>query len=228
MKFDLIYSAIKKLIYQYNIGARLPSEQRLSVEFNVSRVTIRKALAQLKYEGIIASQQGKGYFLIKLPQADGHDTYNLIETLPKLDEFKLLHFELLTATLNLSQLLKCNSGDRIFWVKKQLNSVGQAKIIIDQYIPFNQQPSLSVQDVNNNAILAINLFQSYNEHIHYQIMFKPINAESTLQKMLGSEPQHIMQQAFITAKKLDNSLLYFTIMHYDPNQIRISFNYQTY
>ncbi len=41
---------------------RLPSESELSVSYEVSRVTVRKALEALRIEGLIAAQQGLGWF----------------------------------------------------------------------------------------------------------------------------------------------------------------------
>jgi GntR family transcriptional regulator len=43
-------------------GQLLPSESELADEHGVSRVTIRKALAQLKSDGIVASRQGFGWY----------------------------------------------------------------------------------------------------------------------------------------------------------------------
>lgn len=42
---------------------RLPSEQMLVKQFNVSRVTVRQALRELRNEGLIRSAQGKGCFV---------------------------------------------------------------------------------------------------------------------------------------------------------------------
>ncbi|WP_392564139.1 GntR family transcriptional regulator [Orbus wheelerorum] len=224
MKFDLIYLAIKKLIYQYNIGTRLPSELQLSGEFNVSRATIRKALTILKNDGIIRSQKGKGYFLIKQPSPDITDNLSFIKISPNVDEYKILHFELLTATLNLSQLLQCQNGEKLFLLKKTLSLAGQTKIIIDQYIPFNKFPLLSIEELSHCAILLLN--EQLSDHIIYQAMFKPAKAGLALDKILNCVAEQPIQQAFITAKKLDNSLMYFTIVSYDPTQIKISFNHQ--
>ena len=41
-------------------GDKLPTEAVLSKKFGVSRAVIREALSRLKYEGLIASQQGSG------------------------------------------------------------------------------------------------------------------------------------------------------------------------
>ncbi|MGD1818856.1 MAG: GntR family transcriptional regulator [Pleomorphochaeta sp.] len=44
-------------------GKKLPTEQTLSKQFNVSRVTVRKALEELEQNGLIIKVQGKGTFI---------------------------------------------------------------------------------------------------------------------------------------------------------------------
>ena len=47
-------------------GHRLPTEQKLSERFNVSRPVIREAVSRLKYDGLVASHQGRGAFVTPL------------------------------------------------------------------------------------------------------------------------------------------------------------------
>ena len=51
----------------YPPGQLLPSEAELAAEHAVSRVTARKALGQLKGEGLIDSRQGFGWYAIAAP-----------------------------------------------------------------------------------------------------------------------------------------------------------------
>src|SRR5215467_9736240 len=48
-------------------GHLLPSEPALAAEHAVSRVTVRKALARLKDEGIVDSRQGFGWYVVGAP-----------------------------------------------------------------------------------------------------------------------------------------------------------------
>ncbi len=45
-------------------GARLPTEQRLTELLGVSRSTVREALRTLEREGVVASRQGSGTFVV--------------------------------------------------------------------------------------------------------------------------------------------------------------------
>ena len=54
----------------YGEGDRLPSEKRLSEQYNVSRITVRQALNALMTDNLIYSVQGKGTFVktVKIQQ----------------------------------------------------------------------------------------------------------------------------------------------------------------
>lgn len=47
----------------YPVHSRIPSEQELCETYQVSRVTVRKALAELTQEGLLNRRQGKGTFV---------------------------------------------------------------------------------------------------------------------------------------------------------------------
>jgi len=61
--FNHLNSAIDR--HQLKPGDRLPSENELAREFNISRVTIRRALQELAHQGKIVSVPGKGSFVLQ-------------------------------------------------------------------------------------------------------------------------------------------------------------------
>ncbi len=52
-------------ISRMRVGERLPAERRLSEEFKVDRVTVRRAMADLEKEGYVIRHQGRGTFVQK-------------------------------------------------------------------------------------------------------------------------------------------------------------------
>ncbi len=48
---------------RFRAGSSLPSENQLSQQFGVSRITVRQALDLLRETGLVTSHQGKGYFV---------------------------------------------------------------------------------------------------------------------------------------------------------------------
>ena len=52
----------------YKAGDKLPTEVELSQKYNVSKITIRKAMDKLSQDGMVQKVQGKGTFV--LPRKD--------------------------------------------------------------------------------------------------------------------------------------------------------------
>ncbi len=65
---DIIVSQIEKAILEkkYVPGSKLPSENELCQQFNVSRTSVREALQILAARGLITIEKGKGIFVSKL------------------------------------------------------------------------------------------------------------------------------------------------------------------
>ena len=68
---DVVYGQILRLIVrgEYPRHCKLPTENELGIRFGVSRPVIREALAKLRDEGVVRSQQGSGTFVERGPEA---------------------------------------------------------------------------------------------------------------------------------------------------------------
>lgn len=67
-KYQVVHDEILERLQsgRYAIGMRLPTEGELSRAFDVSRVTVRKALEMLVRAGFLTSRQGSGYSVATL------------------------------------------------------------------------------------------------------------------------------------------------------------------
>ena len=76
----------------YPVGSRIPPEHELEQLYQVSRVTVRRALAELTNEGLLERKQGKGTF-VSAPQLrqdtkslhSFHDSCRINKVLPSTD-----------------------------------------------------------------------------------------------------------------------------------------------
>lgn len=68
--YHQIASALRTHIMDESLqeGDKLPSENDLAAQFEVSRITLRQALAELEREGIIVKRKGMGAFVSMNPQ----------------------------------------------------------------------------------------------------------------------------------------------------------------
>ena len=78
---------------QYKRGERLPTEQDMIGEFNVSRTVVREAIANLKAKGLVHTQQGIGAFVLKdIPSAPfriEEDNLEIIEEILSVMELRI-------------------------------------------------------------------------------------------------------------------------------------------
>lgn len=72
-KTERVERSIRGLIEAGELGPgrRLPSERTLAQELAAGRTTIRLVLTKLAAEGIIRSEQGRGYFVTSETDEDG-------------------------------------------------------------------------------------------------------------------------------------------------------------
>lgn len=55
------------ILQEWSIGQQLPGEMELAQQYDVSRITLRQALAELEKDGIIRKERGRGSFLAANP-----------------------------------------------------------------------------------------------------------------------------------------------------------------
>ena len=68
-RYSMIYNDIKNDILNdvYKVGSLLPTEQVLSLKYDVNRSTLRKAMQMLADEGLIEKCPGKGTIVKQCP-----------------------------------------------------------------------------------------------------------------------------------------------------------------
>lgn len=118
------YQAIKGYICRqirdgvYTPGGRIPTEQQLTLQFKVSRMTVNRALRELEAEGLLRRQQGVGTFVSEV-QAESP----LLEIRNIADEVRARHhvysnrlhsLEAVSADQEIAARLGLQPGDRVF------------------------------------------------------------------------------------------------------------------
>lgn len=103
-------------------GARLPSERQLCERFNVTRMTVRRALSALQSEGLVTPRKGIGVFVRGTPS-----TYQITDGRRFIDSIKVHGATITTKTLSITyelasayhaKLLGLPSNAKIILVKR--------------------------------------------------------------------------------------------------------------
>src|SRR5699024_555900 len=150
-----LYQKIMKNIQDYiknqglEHGDVIPNEKALSEKYQVSRVTIRKAISRLIEKEILYSIKGSGTY-VAFPKFE-HNLFKLQgfteEMQPYHDSIKnkVIEFRLIKPNEEIQEILNLNKEEKVYNIKRIRKLNGEVLIIENAYIPFELFPDLSVE-----------------------------------------------------------------------------------
>jgi GntR family transcriptional regulator len=144
-------------------GAMLPSESQLSTQYNVSRITVRRALRELVQQGILYSLQGKGTFAAHAPirEMSGFRSFSEdIRSKGLKPSSQVLSFELVPAEADVAAHLKVHPGQPVYILQRIRMADDQPVAFETAHLPASLFPNLASHDLNQS------LFQIFGEKYH--------------------------------------------------------------
>lgn len=129
-------------------GEAIPTETRLAQMYDVSRVTVRRAVKLLIEEGLVYSVHGSGTYVSE--KKIEHDIYKLqgfteeMSGLHNNPSNEILEFQLSKPSEEVQGYLKLGDNDKVYYVKRLRLADGKPLILEESYLPFDMFPDLSV------------------------------------------------------------------------------------
>jgi GntR family transcriptional regulator len=134
----------------YGAGGALDSEADLGLRYGVSRVTVRRALDELRREGLLTSRRGAGWFVALDPvrQALGRVTTveAALEASGAAAERKVLEFGFEPATAPVAAALELTAGSEVLRVRRITLADGEPFALVTVWLPAELGAQLSRDD----------------------------------------------------------------------------------
>ncbi len=126
----------------YPPGEPLPSETALCKEFDVSRITVKRAMRDLVRDGLVLRQRGKGTFVadgaVEPSRPDAlDDLLQTVQALGAATDVQHLANESVEPAQDISQKLQIKPGDRVLKSSHLRISDDQPLAIIATYVPIH-------------------------------------------------------------------------------------------
>lgn len=120
---------------------KLPSEQQLGEIFNISRITVRKALEELQIRRFIYKKKGQGSFVLSRKQRNKF--YNYLDIKEKIEEMNLFprseinEFNIVADKKNvdIKNIMDLSSTDYIYEIKKLILAIKNELCLIIALLP---------------------------------------------------------------------------------------------
>jgi GntR family transcriptional regulator len=155
--FHYLNSAIEN--HQFKPGDRIPSENELVQEFNISRVTIRRALQELAHQEKIVSVPGKGSFVLQ-PKIEPLTALTSFSENMRAQGYEPSYQDTAVAfispTKQIQSHLKVSEQGRVLHIHRMMLADGVPMAIQNVYLAervYRRNPSLFIPEVLNQISL---------------------------------------------------------------------------
>lgn len=156
-----LFTVLRDQILQglYQAGALLPKEEELCVQFGVSRITVRRALADLEQQGLVERRQGRGTFVgQQLPPTRPLATIGFLETMKQVSDetqVKVLRIERVKLSAEIAQPLSLSKDELALHVIR-LRSHGEVPVMITEaWIPESLATGIDEQQLTEKALYQL-------------------------------------------------------------------------
>ncbi|WP_010531919.1 GntR family transcriptional regulator [Lentibacillus jeotgali] len=158
-----LYNQIKAYLQEkidsgkWEAGYRLAAERELAEQFNVSTITIKRAIHELVHDGYLHRQSGKGTFVIKKEEQDISKMVSLHNEREESAKHphKLLSFKKVSAGSKLAKHLDIKPSDQVYKIIRLKIEDGSPAVIEYSFVPSITFPELSVEDIDDNLLYNI-------------------------------------------------------------------------
>jgi GntR family transcriptional regulator len=136
-------------------GDRLPGERELCLHFNVSRVTIRRALSELRERGLIEAEGGRGWFVTSVALGEPNALMSFSEMAKSrglVPGARVLRSAVRPAILEEAEQLAIAPGADLFDLERLRLLDGVAVAIEQSRLPLQVAPDLPAADLARGSL----------------------------------------------------------------------------
>ncbi|MDO7267541.1 GntR family transcriptional regulator [Shouchella clausii] len=216
-----LYVQLKRLLRSQILNGEfkemdlLPSETQLMKQFQITRTTIRKAIAELKQEGLVQQVHGKGTYVRLRETKDTVWNFQGFSDLAQLQNQKPI-----TKVLEKETYTKEDGSSFLKLVRLrglQSDNITSWMTIDTSHLPLKLFPGLDTYDFSNTSLYKL-MRETYNTYPHFaNLNIEPICGTSTIYNRLGIEEEKPLLRSFGTVLTESNIEIEHLEIIYSPN-----------
>lgn len=158
----------KILANEWAEGSRIPSEAEIAKMFDVSNITVRKAIDELQNEKYLVKKRGRGTFVLNRSIGQKlHKFYSFSEELTTMgikETAKLVVFQEIIPEAFIREPLQIGAEEKVFWIKRIRYMDNKVYAIEHSYIPVKFVPELTGELIDKNGLYkTLRMFHVFPE-----------------------------------------------------------------
>ncbi len=227
MLYIKVLESLKKRINAgvYSIGDALPTEKQLIEEYQVSRITIRKAVDELVKLKLVEKRRGSGTYV--LDKQLSHQLTTLAGTSEiqhnnnKTVEYKVTQFSMVTDHLSIHKLLDLKENEPIYYIRRVKYIDNEPRIVEDSYMPVTLFPDLNISTLKKSKF-------DYVEHEKQMVIegsrqeFTAVESDTEIMQLLGLEKSHPIMSLKSISNLTDGRKFDYTEAWFHPDAHKLA------
>ena len=196
---DRIITAINNDELKY--GEKIPTEIEIMEKYNVSRITVRRAIEELVEEGYLIKKQGKGTFVVK-NKIERKLTYSYKNTQPIsftkelelnniIPSAKVIELKIIEPIEEYNKMLSISLNEKLIYMKRLRLANNIPTAIEINYFPYDTFKELLNKNLSNSLYKILeedfNVFPYKNLKLELEVI-KSNDEQSKLLNIPISEP----------------------------------------
>jgi GntR family transcriptional regulator len=186
---EQLSSRLRTEVIRLGAGSKLPTEDNLVQQYEVSRTTVRRALQTLTDEGLLVRRQGKGTFV-----APTRPIQQIDRLTPFVSSFtglglvplaSLLKFRWMSANDESIPASVTASEGEILFIQRQYSVEGKVQAIAEMYVPEHLGRFISRADIEEHPVYEVLQRQAGRQPHHAEMTITCAKATGEVAKRLG-------------------------------------------
>lgn len=177
----------------YSVGSAIPTEKQLIDEYQVSRITVRKAVDELVKLKIVEKRRGSGTYVLEKQLSHQMNTLAGTSEIQhgnnKTVKYKVTQFFMDTENVSVHKLLGLSEKEPLYYIRRVKYIDDQPRIVEDSYMPVVLFPDLNISTLEKSKF-------DYIEHEKQMVIegsrqeFTAVESNEDIMKLLGLEKSH--------------------------------------
>jgi DNA-binding GntR family transcriptional regulator len=144
---------------QWPVNSQIPTEDELCRQYEVSKATVRIAVAELAKSGYLVRQQGRGTFVCKRIIPEGLSMITSFKEMMLeagvLFKTKVLAKTIMMPTDDLDLMLDTAEDSHIIYIKRIRTVENEPVLLQESYLPYSICPGIMTDDVETSSLLEL-------------------------------------------------------------------------
>ncbi|MDQ0269819.1 GntR family transcriptional regulator [Cytobacillus purgationiresistens] len=141
---------------QWSVGEQVPTEQELADHFNISTITVKRAIIELVNKGYLYRQRGKGTFVSGFKKEQNINSFISLTTETNEEHpHQLLEFVVEKAEQGIAEKMNLNHGSKVIKIARLKIENGEPLALEYTFLPYERCSSLGSDEIDNELIYNI-------------------------------------------------------------------------